>query len=115
MFKSARRVLAALSARMEVRLERSRRRYRAQQRSRQLTGSLECLEDRRLLSVLTVGTANDVVNNEDGVLSLREAILIANDSTGTTLFDGVSSTDVAGSSLRGAATRQPAERAPTTI
>ena len=59
---------------------------------------VEPLEERLLLSVsleiddpsrLTVTTADDVVNDGDGVLSLREAILIANDSSGLTSFDGV--------------------------
>src|SRR5687768_7818262 len=55
----------------------------------------EQLEDRNLLAALTVTTPIDVVLNGDGYLSLREAMLVANDNTGATSYDGVSSSDVA--------------------
>ncbi|MEZ6057118.1 MAG: right-handed parallel beta-helix repeat-containing protein [Planctomycetaceae bacterium] len=52
----------------------------------------EQLEDRTLLSTITVTTASDVNVNGDGLISLREAIAIAN-SPGTTI-DGISSADL---------------------
>jgi CSLREA domain-containing protein len=55
---------------------------------------MERLEDRTLLSNLTVTTLADSVD-ADGFLSLREAILIANDDTGATSFEGISSADAA--------------------
>jgi hypothetical protein len=39
---------------------------------------VEALEDRRLLALYTVTTELDVVDENDGVLSLREAIAQAN-------------------------------------
>jgi hypothetical protein len=53
------------------------------------------LEDRTVPSTLMITTPDDLILNGDGYLSLREAILIANDNTGATSYDGVSSSDVA--------------------
>src|SRR5262245_41209997 len=51
------------------------------------TPSFEVLEDRRLLAVFTVNSNLDVVNNADGVLTLREAVAAAN--ANPTTFDTV--------------------------
>ena len=50
------------------------------------------LEDRSTPATLTVNSVFDIVGN-NGSLSLREAILIANDSTGNTKFENISSKD----------------------
>src|SRR5437867_4299770 len=52
-------------------------------RSRSRTLLCESLERRSLFSVLTVTTPLDIVNPNDGVLSLREAVIQANASKGT--------------------------------
>ena len=56
---------------------RSRRRKRSARQGTRL--GVELLEDRRLLAVFTVNTRFDVVDANDQLVSLREAITAAND------------------------------------
>lgn len=57
---------------------------------------LERLEDRRLLAVLSVTTLTDTVDAADGVTSLREAILAANQASGADAIDFDASLFVSG-------------------
>jgi hypothetical protein len=69
--------------------------------------SFEALEDRRLLTVMNVTTFADVLDDTDGQLSLREAVIEANSSPGDdeiVLQDGVYTLTRVGSDEDGAAT-----------
>lgn len=48
---------------------------------------LQCLESRNLLATLTVTTTFDVIDANDGALSLREAVIAANASKGADKID----------------------------
>ena len=58
-------------------------------RDRRRRCAVEALEDRRMLAVLTVETTADLLDSNDGVTSLREAIIAANMGAGedTIVFD----------------------------
>src|SRR5262245_21992857 len=69
------------------------RRHRRPRRTPALPLWLETLEDRSVPAVFTVSSLTDVVNPNDGVLTLREAIGQANSSAGAdTITFGVAGT-----------------------
>ena len=83
-----------------------RRQVRSGAKSSQLPHLVERLEDRTLLAVFTVTTAADVINANDGQVSLREAIISANQSAGADTIQFASSLN--GTTIRPSIRTMPA-------